>query len=98
MTTVRIVGIGCHPRQLTEEALRAVAGCDYVIAADKGDDDPLLALRRTGARVVVVSGNHDHPQRLAAVAPVLGALDVVVHVRPRSRRTTRRCWRDRRAG
>lgn len=45
-TRVRVVGIGCHPRQLTEEALRAVAGCDYVIAADKGDDDPLLALRR----------------------------------------------------
>jgi exonuclease SbcD len=42
----------------------------------------LLALRRTGARVVVVSGNHDHPQRLAAVAPVLGALDVVVVPKP----------------
>ncbi|NYE36678.1 precorrin-6A synthase [Nocardioides cavernae] len=49
-TTVRIVGIGCHPGQLTGEAREAVAGCDYVIAADKGSsdggDDPLLAVRR----------------------------------------------------
>ena len=42
----RVVGIGCHPRQLTVEAREAIAGCDYVIAADKGPDDPLLALRR----------------------------------------------------
>lgn len=50
MTHVRVVGIGCHPRQLTLEAREAIAGCDYVIAADKGPndqgDDPLLALRR----------------------------------------------------
>ncbi len=38
----------------------------------------LLDLRATGARVVVVAGNHDHPLRLAAVTPVLGALDVLV--------------------
>lgn len=46
MTRVRVVGIGCHPGQLTLEARDAIAGCDYVIAADKGPDDPLLALRR----------------------------------------------------
>lgn len=49
-TSVRIVGIGCHPRQLTLEAREAIASCDYVVAADKasadGADDPLLALRR----------------------------------------------------
>lgn len=45
-TTVRVVGIGCHPGQLTGEARTAIAACDYVIAADKGPDDPLLALRR----------------------------------------------------
>ncbi|CAM3648627.1 precorrin-6A synthase (deacetylating) [Nocardioides zeicaulis] len=45
-TTVRVVGIGCHPGQLTVEARAAIAACDYVIAADKGPDDPLLALRR----------------------------------------------------
>jgi precorrin-6A synthase len=43
---VRIIGIGCHPGQLTAEARAAIAGCDYVIAADKGPGDPLLALRR----------------------------------------------------
>jgi precorrin-6A synthase len=43
---VRVVGIGCHPGQLTLEAREAIAGCDYVIAADKGPDDPLLVLRR----------------------------------------------------
>lgn len=46
VSRVRIVGIGCHPGQLTAEAREAIAGCDYVIAADKGADDPLLALRR----------------------------------------------------
>ncbi|WP_374457122.1 precorrin-6A synthase (deacetylating) [Nocardioides sp.] len=45
-TRVRVVGIGCHPGQLTAEAREAIAGCDYVIAADKGPADPLLALRR----------------------------------------------------
>ena len=43
---VRVIGIGCHPGQLTAEARAAIESCDYVIAADKGDDDPLLALRR----------------------------------------------------
>ena len=38
----------------------------------------LLGLRTTGAQVMVVAGNHDNPNRLAAVAPVLGALDVHV--------------------
>jgi precorrin-6A synthase len=45
-TNIRVIGIGCHPRQLTLEAREAIAGCDYVIAADKGPSDPLLALRR----------------------------------------------------
>jgi precorrin-6A synthase len=47
---VHVIGIGCHPGQLTAEAREAIADCDYVIAADKGSaedgDDPLLALRR----------------------------------------------------
>ena len=46
VSRVRIVGIGCHPGQLTLEAREAIASCDYVIAADKGPADPLLALRR----------------------------------------------------
>ncbi len=46
MRRVRVVGIGCHPGQLTLEARAAIAACDYVVAADKGPSDPLLALRR----------------------------------------------------
>lgn len=46
VSRVRIIGIGCHPRQLTAEARDAIASCDYVVAADKGAGDPLLALRR----------------------------------------------------
>lgn len=46
VSRVRIVGIGCHAGQLTVEARDAIASCDYVIAADKGPGDPLLALRR----------------------------------------------------
>jgi precorrin-6A synthase len=43
---VRVIGIGCHPGQLTLEAREAIAWCDYVIAAEKGPSDPLLTLRR----------------------------------------------------
>ena len=46
MRRVRIIGIGCHPGQLTGEAADALSSVDYVIAADKGADDPLLGLRR----------------------------------------------------
>ena len=46
VSRVRIIGIGCHPGQLTAEARAAIASCDYIIAADKGPGDPLLALRR----------------------------------------------------
>lgn len=37
----------------------------------------LMDLARTGAEVVVIAGNHDHPKRLEAVAPLLD----LVHVR-----------------
>ncbi|CUR57923.1 Precorrin 6A synthase [metagenome] len=60
VSRVRIIGIGCHPGQLTAEARAAIASCDYVIAADKGPSDPLLALRRAicadvGAELVAVA-------------------------------------------
>lgn len=41
----------------------------------------LLGLADTGARVVVVAGNHDHPGRLDAVAPVLERAGVYVAAR-----------------
>lgn len=43
----------------------------------------LLDLRDIGARVVVVSGNHDNAHRFEAVRPVFGALDVTVIGAPR---------------
>lgn len=46
MSSVRIIGIGCHRGQLTLEAREAIAACDYVIAWEKGPSDPLLAIRR----------------------------------------------------
>lgn len=59
---VRVIGIGSgHPDQLTGEAVAALRGVDFVIAADKGPDDPLLAIRTRlvetygGAPVVAVA-------------------------------------------
>jgi exonuclease SbcD len=40
--------------------------------------DALLALRETGAHVVVVGGNHDQQQQLESVAPVFGRLGITV--------------------
>lgn len=46
MIRVLIVGIGMGVHHLTREATEALRTADYVIAADKGPDDGLLALRR----------------------------------------------------
>ncbi len=56
---IRVIGIGCRPDQLTDEARVALASCAYVIAAEKRGDDPLLELRRAicadaGVPLVVV--------------------------------------------
>lgn len=47
----------------------------------------LLDLRETGATVVLVAGNHDHPRRLEAVAPLLdlGGLVTAPLLRPADR-------------
>lgn len=42
----------------------------------------LLALRDTGAEVVVIAGNHDNPNRLLAVAPLFDKLAVRVLAQP----------------
>lgn len=42
----RIIGIGMGPHQVTPEAADALRDADYVIAAEKRDDDALLAIRR----------------------------------------------------
>jgi len=46
---VRILGVGMGPQHVTPEVAGALRDADYVLAADKGDDDRedgLLALRR----------------------------------------------------
>lgn len=43
---VRILGVGMGPQHVTSEVAEALQSADYVLAAEKADDDPLLALRR----------------------------------------------------
>lgn len=43
---IRVIGFGMGPQHLTPEAADALRGCDYVIAAAKAEDDPLLEVRR----------------------------------------------------
>ncbi|MCV7154801.1 precorrin-6A synthase (deacetylating) [Mycolicibacterium pyrenivorans] len=43
---VRILGVGMGPQHVTPEVAEALRSVDYVLAAEKADDDPLLALRR----------------------------------------------------
>lgn len=60
-----------------------VAGDQFDTAAPSPDAErivyrTLLDLADTGAKVVVLSGNHDNPSRLAAVAPLLTAAGIEV--------------------
>lgn len=43
---IRIIGFGMGPQHVTPEAAAALRSCDYVIAAAKSTDDPLLGVRR----------------------------------------------------
>lgn len=43
---IRILGVGMGPQHVTREVGEALRSVDYVLAAEKSDDDPLLALRR----------------------------------------------------
>ncbi len=47
---VRVLGVGMGAQHVTAEVAAALRGVDYVVAADKGDDDSLLAVRREIAR------------------------------------------------
>lgn len=56
---VRVLGIGMGPQHITSETAAALRSSDYVIAAEKRGDDPLLAVRRAiadahGVEVVAV--------------------------------------------
>ncbi len=43
---IRVLGFGMGPQHVTPEVAEALRGCDYVIAASKGEEDDLLAIRR----------------------------------------------------
>lgn len=43
---IAVVGIGMGPQHVTPEAADVLRASDYVIAAEKGSDDPLLEVRR----------------------------------------------------
>lgn len=56
---IRVLGFGMGPQHVTPEVADALRGCDYVVAAQKGDDDGMLAVRRAiaeehGVEVVAV--------------------------------------------
>jgi len=46
---IHVLGMGMGPQHLTPEASEALRRSAYVVAAEKGPDDPLLAVRRTVA-------------------------------------------------
>ena len=70
---VRILGVGMGPQHVTPEVAEALRTADYVVAAEKADDDPLLALRRDIVRA--------HPGRN-------GPIDVVAVRDPQRDRST----------
>jgi precorrin-6A synthase len=56
---VRVLGFGMGPQHVTPEVALALRECDYALAVQKGDDDPLLEVRRAvaaahGVELVVV--------------------------------------------
>jgi precorrin-6A synthase len=46
---IAVVGVGMGPQHVTPEAAEALRASDYVVAAEKGPDDPLLEVRRAVA-------------------------------------------------
>ena len=59
MVEVRVLGFGMGPQHVTPEVAQALAGCDYALAVQKGEHDPLLEVRRAvatahGVELVVV--------------------------------------------
>lgn len=56
---IRVLGVGMGPQHVTPEVAAALRSCDYVLAAEKGEDDGLLSIRRAiaaehGLEVVAV--------------------------------------------
>jgi precorrin-6A synthase len=52
---VRVLGIGMGPQHVTPQVAEALRGADYVLAAEKAEDDQLLEVRR------IVAAEHGVP-------------------------------------
>lgn len=61
---IRILGVGMGPQHVTPEVAEALRTVDYVLAAEKNDDDRLLALRRA---IVLAHPGPAGPARLIAL-------------------------------
>ncbi|MGD9621741.1 MAG: precorrin-6A synthase (deacetylating) [Mycolicibacterium sp.] len=61
---VRILGVGMGPQHVTPEVAAALSSADYVLAAEKSDDDQLLALRR---RIVQLYPGPNGPLEIVTV-------------------------------
>ncbi len=61
---VRILGVGMGPQHVTPEVAEALRTVDYVLAAEKADDDRLLAVRR---QIVAAHPGPHGPAELVAL-------------------------------
>ena len=61
---IRILGVGMGPQHVTPEVAEALRTVDYVLAAEKSDDDRLLALRRA---IVLAHPGPNGPAELIAL-------------------------------
>jgi precorrin-6A synthase len=61
---ILILGVGMGPQHVTPEVAAALRSVDYVLAADKGADDGLLALRRD---IVNAHAGPDGPAEIVSV-------------------------------
>ncbi|MFT4081411.1 MAG: precorrin-6A synthase (deacetylating) [Nocardioides sp.] len=75
MSRLHILGVGMGPQHVTVEVAEALRACDYVLAARKGAEDTLLALRRTvcashGVELVAIPDpERDRSDSLGAAYP-----------------------------
>ena len=72
--------VGIAEREAVDLVLVAGDQFDRAVPSPESEEivyDALLRLARTGARVVVIAGNHDSPRRLAAVGPLLDLANIV---------------------
>lgn len=91
---VRVLGIGMGPQHVTPEVSAALRSADYVVAAKKGEEDELLAVRREicdqhGVELVAVPDpdrDRDDPSDYAAAVAAWHEARVDAHEKVLARR------------